>query len=126
MGSPRFGSVIGEKKRSCYGFPGFGGDANADFEMYITDQDKDFGNFSDKINALHSTIRSRHAMSGHGPFSIPSTKLPEWGFGQHEVTRAGQGAEQYLDRYIEEITPNFCPSLGPTKPATLDCHSYDD
>lgn len=98
-----------QKEVSCYGFPGFAGDANDDFEMYVTDQDKDFGNSSDIIHALHSTIRFRHAMSGQWLFSTPSTKLPEWGFEQQEVTCAGQGADHYLDWYIEENTNEFLP-----------------
>ncbi|KAM9938232.1 hypothetical protein OXX80_002264 [Metschnikowia pulcherrima] len=89
-----------QKEVSCYGFEGFGGDANDDWIVEIV-QHKTKGAAKDDLRAIESVFRLRHAMSGHYLFSS-DIKLPEeWGFGQQEVTSASQGARPLTHWYIE-------------------------
>ncbi|KAK6203553.1 Pmt1 protein mannosyltransferase [Scheffersomyces amazonensis] len=88
-----------QKEVSCYGFEGFGGDANDDWIVEIVSH-KTPKNSRTNVKALTTIFKLRHAMSGNYLFST-ETKLPEWGFKQQEVTAAGQGKRHLLEWYIE-------------------------
>lgn len=90
-----------QKEASCYGFDGFGGDANDDFTVEIVEY-KSKGDTS-SVRALDTVIRLRHAMTGNYLFSS-EVKLPEWGFKQQEVSAAGQGLRKLTHWYIETNT----------------------
>ncbi|KAK6454316.1 dolichyl-phosphate-D-mannose:protein O-D-mannosyltransferase [Scheffersomyces xylosifermentans] len=89
-----------QKEASCYGFDGFGGDANDDWVVEIVDYKTPKGEAQENVIALTSIIRFKHAMTGHYLFSS-EVKLPEWGFGQQEVTAASSGRRALTMWYIE-------------------------
>ncbi|CEH17793.1 glycosyltransferase family 39 protein [Ceraceosorus bombacis] len=68
-----------------YGFPGFLGDANDNWHVEIESHEPSDPRSRRRVRALRSTIRFRHTLTGCYLFShkIP---LPDWGFGQQEVT----------------------------------------
>lgn len=89
-----------QKEASCYGFEGFAGDANDDWVVEIVSHRTPEGEARNNVIALTSVIRFRHAMSGHYLFSS-EVKLPEWGFGQQEVSAASSGRRALTHWYIE-------------------------
>lgn len=68
-----------------YGFPGFAGDANDNWRVEIERGSPDDAPSSMRVRSLRTVFRLRHTLTGCYLFShkIP---LPEWGFGQQEVT----------------------------------------
>lgn len=91
-----------QKEVSCYGYEGFGGDANDDWIVEVV-KHKTPKNARDELRAIETIFRLRHAMSGQYLFSS-EIKLPEWGFEQQEVTSAGQGYRPLTHWYIEQNT----------------------
>ncbi len=75
-----------QNEASGYGFPGFAGDANDNFVVEI-EQERSFGGREalQRVKALRTVFRLRHSLSGCYLFSH-KVALPEWGFGQQEVT----------------------------------------
>ena len=70
---------------TAYGFPGFGGDANDNFHVEIVAGDKSDRASSTRVRSLRTHFRLRHTLTGCYLFSHKVT-LPDWGFGQQEVT----------------------------------------
>lgn len=70
---------------TAYGFEGFGGDANDNFHVEIVAGDKSDPYSSTRVRTLRTHFRLRHTLTGCYLFSHKVT-LPDWGFGQQEVT----------------------------------------
>ncbi|KAI9303692.1 Dolichyl-phosphate-mannose-protein mannosyltransferase-domain-containing protein [Cunninghamella echinulata] len=85
---------------STYGFPDFEGDANDYWRVEIIDHDKKDPESKDRLRTLHSKFRLIHAMEGCALFSH-DVKLPEWGWGQQEVTCIKNGKLPKTIWYIE-------------------------
>lgn len=102
-----------QKEVSCYGHDGFEGDANDDWIFEVV-KHKTPKNAQDEVKAIQTVFRLRHAMSGLYLFSS-EVKLPEWGFGQQEVTAASQGARSYTHWIIES---NTNPYLNYSEPVS--------
>lgn len=68
-----------------YGFPGFAGDNNDNFMVEIDKGDSGDRESSSRVKALRTTFRLRHTLTGCYLFSH-KIALPDWGFGQQEVT----------------------------------------
>ena len=68
-----------------YGFAGFGGDANDNFHVEIYEGEKSDRASSSRVRSLRTQFRLRHTLTGCYLFSH-KVPLPEWGFGQQEVT----------------------------------------
>ncbi|CAL9736835.1 dolichyl-phosphate-mannose--protein mannosyltransferase 1 [Monosporozyma servazzii] len=96
-----------QKEVSCYGYPGFGGDANDDWVVEI-DKDKSEKDAQDSIKAIDTKFRIRHFMSGCYLFSH-ETQLPATSYKQQEVTCASQGIKDLTLWYIEENDHAFLP-----------------
>ena len=99
-----------QKEASCYGFEGFEGDANDDFFVEIVDHKSVKGEAQHAVKAIQTVFRLRHVMTGQYLFSSP-VSLPDWGFGQQEVTTASQGRRPLTYWYIES---NFNPRINDT------------
>lgn len=82
---PPVSDVEFQNEVSAYGMPGFMGDANDDWFVEIEHGDKRDPESFKRLRALRTVFRLRHALSGCYLFSH-KVKLPEWGFGQQEVT----------------------------------------
>ncbi|PWN19306.1 PMT-domain-containing protein [Microstroma glucosiphilum] len=70
---------------TAYGFPGFAGDANDNWKVeieYATGGDSEASN---RVRSLRTIFRLRHTLTGCYLFSH-KIALPDWGFGQQEVT----------------------------------------
>ena len=81
-----------QKEVSCYGYPGFEGDANDD---WIIEIDKDAsipGESQEHVRAIETKFRLKHAIMGCYLFSH-NTMLPKLGFEQQEVTCAYSGID---------------------------------
>lgn len=89
-----------QKEVSCYGYEGFGGDANDDFFVEIVKYRTPKGKAQNEVRALETVFRLRHVMTGNYLFSSPA-KLPDWGFDQQEVSCASQGYRPLTHWYIE-------------------------
>ena len=83
---------------SSYGDVGFAGDTNDHWRIELVDNDS--SDSSQYIKAIHSRIRLVHVNTGCTLFSH-KTKLPEWGFGQQEVTCAKRGKKSLTIWRIE-------------------------
>lgn len=68
-----------------YGFPGFAGDANDNWRVEIEHGSPGDATSSTRVRSLRTTFRLRHTLTGCYLFSHKIT-LPDWGFGQQEVT----------------------------------------
>ncbi|RLV92882.1 Dolichyl-phosphate-mannose--protein mannosyltransferase 1 [Spathaspora sp. JA1] len=90
-----------QKEASCYGYQGFEGDPNDDFIVQIVDHRSAPGEAQHKVRAIETVFRLKHAMTGNYLFSS-EVKLPEWGYGQQEVTTASSGKRRFTHWYIEE------------------------
>ncbi|EGW29916.1 uncharacterized protein SPAPADRAFT_68774 [Spathaspora passalidarum NRRL Y-27907] len=90
-----------QKEVSCYGYKGFEGDPNDDFIVQIVDYRSAKGEAQEKVRAIETVFRLKHAMTGNYLFSS-EVKLPEWGFGQQEVSTASSGKRKLTHWYIEE------------------------
>lgn len=88
-----------QKEVSCYGYEGFGGDANDDWVVEVV-KHKTPANAQNEVKAMQTIFRLKHAMSGHYLFSS-EVKLPAWGFEQQEVSAASQGARPLTHWYVE-------------------------
>ncbi|CCD23352.1 uncharacterized protein NDAI_0B03170 [Naumovozyma dairenensis CBS 421] len=89
-----------QKEVSCYGYPGFTGDGNDDWIIEIDKSKSVPGEAQERIIAINTKFRLKHALSGCYLFSH-ETKLPEWGFQQQEVTCAHSGKAYLTLWYIE-------------------------
>lgn len=85
---------------SAYGFPGFGGDANDYWRVEIVDHDKHDPESKDRLRTLHSKFRLVHVLQNCALFSH-AVKLPDWGWGQQEVTCIKNGKLPKTMWYIE-------------------------
>ncbi|KAF7721838.1 hypothetical protein EC973_004074 [Apophysomyces ossiformis] len=72
------------KEVSAYGFPDFEGDAN-DYWRVEIEQDDESLNATERLQTLRSRFRLVHLMQQCALFSH-DVHLPDWGFGQQEVT----------------------------------------
>ena len=86
---------------TCYGYPGFGGDANDHWVVEIDQKLTPPGEARERIVALKTKFRLRHALRNCYLFSH-EVKLPEWGFGQQEVTCASMGRPDLTVWYVED------------------------
>lgn len=92
---------------STYGFPGFDGDANDYWRVEIVDHDKHDPESKDRLRTLHSKFRLVHVLQNCALFSH-SVKLPEWGWGQQEVTCIKNGKKPKTMWYIESTENALC------------------
>lgn len=97
-----------QKEVSCYGFEGFKGDGNDDWIVEIVQHRTKDPNGKVFMQALKTIFRLKHALTGNYLFSS-EVKLPEWGFGQQEVSAAGQGRRPLTYWYIEQNENNILP-----------------
>ncbi|ODV92793.1 glycosyltransferase family 39 protein [Tortispora caseinolytica NRRL Y-17796] len=81
---------------SAYGYDGFEGDSNDLFRIEIVENTDP----NTVVTAINSKIRLIHVGSGCQLFSR-NYKLPDWGFGQQEVTCTNQGVFKNTVWYIE-------------------------
>lgn len=91
---------------SGYGFPDiqFGGDVNDDWFVEIERQEHHVpSRASDRVVALRTVFRLRHAQLGCYLYSH-EVALPDWGFGQQEVTCNGSPTLPNSLWYIETNT----------------------
>ncbi|KAI7856270.1 Dolichyl-phosphate-mannose-protein mannosyltransferase-domain-containing protein [Circinella umbellata] len=93
---------------SAYGFPGFDGDANDYWRVEIVDYDKHDPESKDRLRTLHSKFRLVHVLRNCALFSH-SVKLPEWGWGQQEVTCINNGKLPKTMWYIESTENELLP-----------------
>ncbi|ODV96494.1 hypothetical protein PACTADRAFT_49828 [Pachysolen tannophilus NRRL Y-2460] len=93
---------------SAYGFEGFEGDPNDDFIVEIVKKKSKKGEAQERVRALETIFRLRHAMTGCYLFSH-EVKLPTWGFEQQEVTCASQGIVPLSLWYVETNENEFLP-----------------
>ncbi|KAE8230250.1 hypothetical protein CF326_g4754 [Tilletia indica] len=68
-----------------YGFPGFAGDYNDNWFVEIHEGEPSDPVSGKRLRALRSVFRLKHALTGCYLFSH-KVGLPDWGFGQQEVT----------------------------------------
>lgn len=85
---------------SAYGFEGFPGDANDLFRIEIVKSMSDNEEAKKRVRTIETKFRLIHVMSGCALFSHP-VKLPDWGWGQQEVTCARGGTLPNSVWYIE-------------------------
>lgn len=86
-----------------YGFPGFAGDANDNWRVEIEHGAGGDAPSSSRVRALRTVFRLRHTLTGCYLFShkIP---LPDWGFGQQEVTCNKQPSRPNSLWFVETST----------------------
>lgn len=89
-----------QNEASCYGYEGFGGDANDNFRVEIVESKTKPGKAREQVRAIETKFRLIHQMTGCALFSH-KVKLPSWGFEQQEVTCAKQGTLPNSIWYIE-------------------------
>lgn len=94
---------------SAYGFEGFEGDANDWFRVEIVKDKSKPGVAQERVRAVDTKFRLVHPLQGCALFSHP-VKLPDWGYGQQEVTCAKGGTIPNSIWYIEA---NDHKMLGP-------------
>ena len=90
------------KEVSAYGFPDFEGDANDFWRVEI-----EGGKEGDRLQTLRSKFRLFHALQSCSLFSHP-VQLPDWGFGQQEVTCIQNGKKPKTLWMIEESSNDLC------------------
>ncbi|TIB18164.1 hypothetical protein E3P92_00756 [Wallemia ichthyophaga] len=88
---------------SGYGFDDFNGDANDNFKIEIVDGDAYDSASHKQLKAIRTHFRLRHVLSGCYLFSHRE-KLPEWGYGQQEVTCNKQSPMENSVWYMESNT----------------------
>ncbi|KAI7858918.1 Dolichyl-phosphate-mannose-protein mannosyltransferase-domain-containing protein [Circinella umbellata] len=91
------------KEVSAYGFPDFEGDANDFWRVEI-----EGGKEGDQLQTLRSKFRLFHALQSCSLFSHP-VQLPDWGFGQQEVTCIQNGKKPKTLWMIEESSNDLLP-----------------
>ncbi|ORZ25448.1 Dolichyl-phosphate-mannose-protein mannosyltransferase-domain-containing protein [Absidia repens] len=94
---------------SAYGFIDFGGDANDLWRVEITGHDKYDPVSKDRLRTIHSKFRLVHVNENCALFSH-NVKLPDWGWGQQEVTCNKEGKDPKAVWSIESTTNDI---LGP-------------
>ncbi|QID84118.1 Dolichyl-phosphate-mannose--protein mannosyltransferase 5 [Saccharomyces pastorianus] len=102
-----------QKEVSCYGYDDFDGDINDDWIIEIDKKRSAPGPAQERIRAIETKFRLKHYLTGCYLFSHYE-KLPEWGFGQQEVTCAYFAREDLTSWYIEE-NDNEAPLPNPEK-----------
>ncbi|ORX54545.1 PMT-domain-containing protein [Hesseltinella vesiculosa] len=93
---------------SAYGFPDFEGDANDLWRVEIMDHDKHDPVSKDRLRTLHSKFRLVHMNEGCVLFSH-NVKLPDWGYGQQEVTCMRNSKPPKTMWYVESTTHELLP-----------------
>ncbi|KAL1927163.1 hypothetical protein VTP01DRAFT_5126 [Rhizomucor pusillus] len=93
---------------SAYGFPGFDGDANDYWRVEIVDYDKHDPESKDRLRTLHSKFRLVHVLQNCALFSH-AVKLPDWGWGQQEVTCIKNGKLPKTMWYVESTENELLP-----------------
>ncbi|CAO1639033.1 unnamed protein product [Sympodiomycopsis kandeliae] len=107
-----------------YGFPGFAGDANDNWRVEIEHGSGGDSASSTRVRSLRTILRFRHTLTGCYLFShkIP---LPDWGFGQQEVSCNKQPSRPNSLWYVETSThPRI--SVGGNKQLSTDDDGEDD
>lgn len=94
---------------SAYGFEGFAGDANDMFRVEIVKSASHGEEAKKRLRTIETKFRLVHVMTGCVLFSH-KVKLPEWGWGQQEVTCATRGT---LPNSLWYIEANAHPTLPP-------------
>lgn len=102
-----------------YGFPGFAGDANDNWRVEIEHGQGGDAASSERVRSLRTVFRLRHTLSGCYLFSH-KVALPDWGFGQQEVTCNKQPTKPNSLWYVETSTH---PRLSPEGDVSL---GFDD
>ena len=97
-----------QNEASCYGYEGFEGDPNDDFIVEIVKDLSADGVAQERLRAIDTIFRLRHAMTGCYLWSH-ETSLPEWGHNQQEVTCATQGVRPLSYWYIEDNVNIYLP-----------------
>lgn len=86
---------------SGYGFPNFEGDANDWWRVEIVDEPKD------RLETLRTRFRLVHMLQSCALFSH-EVQLPDWGFGQQEVTCMQHSKKPKTMWMIEETRNDLC------------------
>ncbi|KAI8367622.1 glycosyltransferase family 39 protein [Radiomyces spectabilis] len=96
-----------QKEVSAYGFPDYEGDANDYWRVEIESgaPTKEAG---ERLQTLRSQFRLVHLMQNCALFSS-DVKLPEWGFGQQQVTCMQNSKKPKALWMIEETYNSFLP-----------------
>ncbi|KAI8065544.1 glycosyltransferase family 39 protein [Gongronella butleri] len=94
---------------SGYGFPDFEGDANDLWRVEIVEHDKKDALAGDQLRTLHSKFRLIHVMENCALFSH-SVKLPDWAYGQQEVTCIKDGKLPKTMWYVESTVNDLLPA----------------
>ncbi|ORZ00590.1 glycosyltransferase family 39 protein [Syncephalastrum racemosum] len=89
------------KEVSGYGFPDHEGDANDYWIVEIDQEQSAEGEARSRLQTLQSRIRLLHPLQSCALFTHPVV-LPEWGFGQQEVTCIQNGKKPKTIWVIEE------------------------
>lgn len=105
---PSVSEMDWQNEASCYGFEGFDGDPNDDFIVEIVKDKSVAGVSQERLRAIDTIFRLRHAMTGCYLWSH-ETKLPKWGYEQQEVTCATQGIQPLSLWYIEDNVNIYLP-----------------
>lgn len=82
---PPISEVDWQNEVSAYGFKGFDGDANDQWVIEFLPDYSTGSKAKKQLQAINTKFRLKHMMSGCYLFSH-KVKLPEWGYGQQEVT----------------------------------------
>ncbi|KAI8098487.1 Dolichyl-phosphate-mannose-protein mannosyltransferase-domain-containing protein [Halteromyces radiatus] len=93
---------------SVYGFPDFDGDANDLWRVEIIGHDKKDPISKERLRTIHTRFRLIHVMERCALFSH-NVKLPDWGWGQQEVTCIKNGKIPKSVWYIESNTNQLLP-----------------
>ncbi|EST06774.1 MIR motif [Kalmanozyma brasiliensis GHG001] len=105
---------------TAYGFESFGGDANDNFHVEIVAAEKHDHFASTRVRSLRTRFRLRHTLTGCYLFSHKVT-LPDWGFGQQEVTCNKNPTMPNSLWYVET---NSHPLLSPAADPKPDMVNY--
>ncbi|KAK9468350.1 Dolichyl-phosphate-mannose-protein mannosyltransferase-domain-containing protein [Lipomyces arxii] len=98
-----------QQEASCYGYKGFGGDANDNFRVEIVETKSKPGKSREQLRAIETKFRLVHVITGCALFSH-KVKLPSWAYEQQEVTCAKQGTLPNSIWYVEyNEHPMFSP-----------------
>ncbi|KAI8143626.1 glycosyltransferase family 39 protein [Fennellomyces sp. T-0311] len=101
--TPPLTDVEYHKEVSAYGFPNFEGDANDYWRVDI-----EGGKEGDRLTTLRSRFRLFHALQSCSLFSH-LVQLPDWGFGQQEVTCIQNGKKPKTLWMVEESRNDLLP-----------------
>lgn len=109
---PPVSEVDFQNEVSGYGMEGFSGDANDDWFVEIDHGDKRDKESGKRLRTLRTIFRLRHALTGCYLFSH-KVKLPEWGFGQQEVTCNKNAVRDNSLWYVETAWHDQLPDNAP-------------